>query len=182
MFFHVILTTECNLQCRYCFGEALEDVDADFPDHEVDYCLPKRMNYDVSVLDKFCRQDPDCILIFHGGKPLLCIDDISKIMNSVRAKHFLIQTNGLLLNHLESEYVNRLHTILISIDGDEALTDFYRGKCSFRKVIDNLKLIRRNGFSGEVIARMTVMEQTDIYKQVKWLLDNDEFSFSSVHW
>ena len=29
---------------------------------------------------------------------------------------------------------------------------------------------------------MTVMEQTDIYKQVRWLLDNDEFSFSSVHW
>jgi radical SAM protein with 4Fe4S-binding SPASM domain len=29
---------------------------------------------------------------------------------------------------------------------------------------------------------MTVMEQTDIYKQVMFLLDNDEFSFSSVHW
>jgi len=98
----------------------LEDVDADFPDHEVNYCLPKRMNYDVSVLDKFCRQDPDCILIFYGGEPLLCIGEVSKIMDSVRAKHFLIQTNGLLLNHLEPEYVNRLHTILISIDGDEA--------------------------------------------------------------
>jgi radical SAM protein with 4Fe4S-binding SPASM domain len=29
---------------------------------------------------------------------------------------------------------------------------------------------------------MTVMEQTDIYKQVTWLLNNSEFSFSSVHW
>ena len=29
---------------------------------------------------------------------------------------------------------------------------------------------------------MTVMEQTDIHKQVTWLLDNDEFAFSSVHW
>ena len=26
------------------------------------------------------------------------------------------------------------------------------------------------------------MEQTDIYKQVTWLLENSEFSFSSVHW
>jgi uncharacterized protein len=26
------------------------------------------------------------------------------------------------------------------------------------------------------------MEQTDLYKQVTWLLDNSEFSFSSVHW
>ena len=36
MFFHVVLTTECNLQCRYCFGESLEDFDEDFasfPEH-----------------------------------------------------------------------------------------------------------------------------------------------------
>jgi len=182
MFFHIILTTECNLQCRYCFGEALEDVDADFPDFEIDYCLPKRISYDVDLLNRFCRQDPDCVLTFYGGEPLLCIDEIKQIMDSVKAKHFLIQTNGLLLDRLEPEYVNRLHAILISIDGDEALTDFYRGKGTFRKVVNNLKLIRRNGFKGELIARMTVMEQTDIYKQVKWLLNNDEFPFSSVHW
>ena len=94
----------------------------------------------------------------------------------------MIQTNGLLLDKLEPKYVNRFHTILVSIDGEEALTDYYRGNGTFRKVIDNLKLIKQNGFRGELIARMTVMEQTDIYKQVRWLLDNDEFSFSSVHW
>jgi putative peptide-modifying radical SAM enzyme len=100
----------------------------------------------------------------------------------VKAKHFMMQTNGLLLDRLEAEYVSRFHTILVSVDGDETLTDYYRGKGTFRRVIDNLKLIRKNGFSGELIARMTVMEQTDIYKQVTWLLDNSEFSFSSVHW
>ena len=98
------------------------------------------------------------------------------------AKHFMIQTNGLLLDKLEPKYVNRFHTILVSIDGEEALTDYYRGNGTFRKVINNLKLIKQNGFRGELIARMTVMEQTDIYKQVRWLLENDEFSFSSVHW
>jgi putative peptide-modifying radical SAM enzyme len=94
----------------------------------------------------------------------------------------MIQTNGLLLDRLEPKYVNRFHTILVSIDGDEALTDFYRGRGTLRKVIDNLKLIKRNGFSGELIARMTAMEQTDIYRQVTWLLNNSDFPFSSVHW
>ncbi len=94
----------------------------------------------------------------------------------------MMQTNGLLLDRLEPSYVNRFHTILVSIDGDEALTDFYRGAGTFRKVVDNLKLIKKNGFSGELIARMTVMENTEIYEQVRWLLQNDEFSFSSVHW
>ena len=182
MFFQLMLTTECNLRCRYCYGEALEDVDADFPDFEIDYCLPKKITCNGDLLDRFCRQDPDCVLTFYGDEPLLCVDDIRHILDNVKAKHFLIQTNGLLLDRLEPKYVNRLHTILVSIDGDEALTDFYRGKGTFRKVVNNLKLIRQNGFKGELIARMTVMEQTDIYKQVKWLLNNDEFSFSSVHW
>jgi len=182
MFFHVILTNACNLQCRYCYGEALEDVDADFPSFEIDYSLPKKISYDIDLLNRFCRQDHDCVLSFYGGEPLLCVNEIKQIMDNVEAKHFIIQTNGLLLNQLEPEYVNRFHTILVSIDGDEALTDYYRGKGTFRKVINNLKLIRQNCFGGELIARMTVMEQTDIYKQVTWLIDNEEFSFSSVHW
>jgi putative peptide-modifying radical SAM enzyme len=103
-------------------------------------------------------------------------------MDCVKAKHFIIQTNGLLLDKLEPAYVNRFHTIIASIDGDENLTDYYRGKGVYRKLINNLKLIKRNGFSGELIARMTVMEQTDIYRQVKWLLNNKEFPFSSIHW
>lgn len=182
MFFHVILTTECNSQCRYCFGEALEDVDEDFGEFEVDYSLPKKISYDVGSLNRFCSLDPDCVVTFYGGEPLLCAEEIKLIMDSVKAKHFMIQTNGLLLDRLEPEYVNRFHTILVSIDGDEALTDFYRGNGTFAKLVGNLKLIRRNGFKGELIARMTVMEQTDVFKQAMWLLDNSEFSFSSVHW
>jgi uncharacterized protein len=182
MFFHVILTTKCNLQCRYCFGEALDDVDTDFSSFDVDYSLPQIISYDIGLLGRFCRRDPDCVLIFYGGEPLLRVEEIKQIMDRVKAKQFIVQTNGLPLDSLDPEYVNRFHTILVSIDGDEVLTDFYREKGTFRKVINNLKLIRKNGFNGELIARMTAMEQTDIYKQVTWLVDNEEFAFSSVHW
>jgi uncharacterized protein len=182
MFFHVILTTECNLQCRYCFGESFEDFDEDFTDFDVDYDLPKNVNYDLALLTEFCSKDPDCVLTFYGGEPLVCTDEIKQIMDSVKPRHFMIQTNGLLLDKLEPDYVNRFHTILVSVDGKEDLTDYYRGVGTFRKVLDNLKLIVKNGYSGELIARMTVMEQTDIYEQVKWLVDNSDFPFSSVHW
>jgi uncharacterized protein len=183
MFFHVILTSDCNLQCKYCFGESLDDFDEEFGDDiDVDYDLPRSLNYDLASLDKFCRQDPQCVLTFYGGEPLMQMDKLRQIMNQVTPKHYMIQTNGLLLDKLEAKYINRFHTILVSIDGEEALTDHYRGKGTFRKVIDNLKLIKQNGFSGELIARMTIMEQTDIEKQVKWLLNNPEFSFSSIHW
>jgi uncharacterized protein len=182
MFFHVILTTECNLQCRYCFGESFDDFDEDFTDFDVDYALPKKINYDLKLLAEFCSKDPDCVLTFYGGEPLVRSDEIRQIMDSTKPRHFMIQTNGLLLDKLEPEYINRFHTILVSIDGDEELTDYYRGVGTFKKAINNMKRIVENGYRGELIARMTVMEQTDIYKQVKWLVDNSEFPFSSVHW
>jgi len=182
MFFHVIVTSECNSQCRYCYGEALQDTDEDFEGLDVDYSLPKNISYNMSELSEFCARDPECVLTFYGGEPLLRLEEIGRIMDNVKVGHFLIQTNGLLLDRLDSAYVNRFHTILVSLDGDETLTDYYRGAGTFRKVVENLKLIKENGFNGELIARMTVMEQTDIYKQVEWLLDNSEFSFSSVHW
>ena len=183
MFFHVILTSDCNLQCKYCFGESLEDFDYNFGDEiDVDYNLPRKLNYNVELLNNFCGKDSDCVLTFYGGEPLLQADKLREIMNKVKPKHFMIQTNGLLLDKIEPKYVNRFHTILVSIDGEEKLTDYYRGKGTFQKLIENLKLIKKNGFKGELIARMTVMEQTDIEKQVKWLLNNEKFSFTSIHW
>jgi len=112
---------------------------------------------------------------------VLCIDKIKQIMNHVHVKQFNIQTNGLHLNRLEPEYMNRLSTIFVSIDGTEKLTD-YRGKGVYRKIIENVKKIRKNGFEGEIISRMTIMEETDIYENVRWLLNNPDHSFSSIHW
>ena len=183
MFFHVILTSNCNLECKYCFGESLDDFDKDFgEDIELDYDLPRQINYDVKLLSNFVQKDKECILTFYGGEPLLNIDKLKQIMDTVEPKLFMIQTNGLLLDKIEAKYVNRFHSILVSLDGEEALTDYYRGAGTFRKVINNLKLIKQNGFQGELIARVTVMEQTVIDKQIRWLLNNNEFSFSSVHW
>ena len=182
MYFHIILTTQCNLQCRYCYGKSCDDIDTDFGDFQIDYSLPSRLSYPIEWLKDFCAKDPDCVLTFYGGEPTQNLEKMREIMDSVPAKHFLIQTNGLLLDKLEPEYTDRLHTILVSIDGDKELTDRNRGNGVHRKVIANIKKTANNGFKGEVIARMTVTEETDIYRQVTWLLNNEEYSFGSVHW
>jgi len=53
-FFYVILTTECNLQCRYCYGEALKDTGGCFTGLEIDYSLHRKISYDVGLLGRFC--------------------------------------------------------------------------------------------------------------------------------
>jgi len=182
MFFHVLLTTKCDLKCKYCYEKSLEDMDADFGGFQVDYSLPSEISYNIGLLKNFCEKDPEPVLIFYGGEPMLCIEKIKQIMDGIWAKHVVIQTNGLHLNRLEPEYVNRFSSIFVSIDGDEETTNYYRGRGVYQRVIDNVRLVRQRRFEGEIVARMTVMEETDIYQQVMWLLDNPDHSFSSVHW
>ena len=54
MFFHLILTNECNLKCKYCFGEVVEVFEENFEGLDIDYQLPKITSYDYKLLKKFC--------------------------------------------------------------------------------------------------------------------------------
>lgn len=182
MQFYVTLTNSCNLKCTYCYGKACEDFGSDFHDLSIDYSLPNSMVYSTEALERFLRKDQDPIVIFYGGEPLLRIDRLREIMDKIENGRFMIQTNGLLLDKLEPEYVNRFETILVSVDGDETLTDYYRGKGTFRRVAANVRAVRHNGFKGELIARMTVGEETEIDREVMALIRNPDLAVSSVHW
>lgn len=182
MNYFITLTDECNLRCRYCYGKWLEDFDPTPEEPNIDYSIPTHLNYNIPILREFCKKDPEPTLIFYGGEPALCLNEIREIMDTVPAKEYMIHTNGVLLDKLEPRYSNRLTTILVSMDGDRELTDRQRGKGTYEKIIRNLNLLQRHGYRGEVIARMTVTQETDIEKQVKWLLLNEECPFQSVHW
>jgi putative peptide-modifying radical SAM enzyme len=182
MHFYVTLTNNCNLKCRYCYGKACEDFGSDFHDLTVDYSLPSSISYDTDALQAFLEKDRDTVLVFYGGEPLLRIDKLREIMDRARNSRFMIQTNGLLLDRLEPEYVNKFETILVSVDGDEALTDHYRGNGTYRRVANNVQRILANGFRGEIIARMTVGEETEIDRQVLALIHGKDLLVSSVHW
>jgi uncharacterized protein len=184
VYFHLILTDDCNLCCSYCRAKAFLDL----PESEeeraviVDEQVPVDVAYDLEVLYRFLKRDPSPTLTFYGGEPLLRTDLIERIMREAPVRRFMIQTNGLLLDRLTPETVNRFDTILISLDGRERLTDAHRGAGVYQKVMDNIRKIRAQGYTGELIARMTVTEKTDIVDAVSYLADNPDFSFSSIHW
>jgi uncharacterized protein len=180
--FYVTLTNKCNMQCRYCYGKSCEDFGSDFRDLTIDYSLPSSIAYDTETLRKFIQKDRDPAIVFYGGEPLLQMDKLREVMNQLTTCRFMIQTNGLLLGKLEPEYVKRFETILVSVDGDESLTDYYRGKGTYRNIAKNILRVRENGFKGEIIARMTVGEETDIDHQVLSLLQRSDLPISSVHW
>jgi len=185
MIYHVITTPECNLCCSYCGEKAFCDPGA--KNEAVFESVPSKIQYSMQDLKKFLIKDKEDVgIIFYGGEPLLEIDSIKQIMDSLKSeskvKHFLIQTNGVLLNKLPPQYVNRFHTILVSLDGDKEVTNSHRGQGTYEKVLSNLKSIVAQGFRGEIIARMTIEEPTDFFKDVTYLIENKEFPFTSIHW
>jgi len=120
-------------------------------------------------------------LIFYGGEPLVMVDKIKEIMDNMNCK-FGIQTNGLLLKRLPIEYLKRIDKMLVSIDGDEERTDSNRGKGVYRLVLKNLRKLREQGYTGEIVARMT-LSFPDVSKQVKHIMNLiDEGIFTSIHW
>lgn len=179
--FHLLLTDRCNLNCTYCRGRALEDAPPVEPE-ELDWELPPELDYDLGLLYTFLSKDPEATLSFYGGEPLLRMDLVETILSKAPARRFLIQTNGLLLDRLSDSALGRLDTISVSLDGDERLTDTQRGAGTYRRVMENLRKLSERGFSGEVIARMTVTPETNIHEAVLHLARNPGYNFDSIHW
>jgi putative peptide-modifying radical SAM enzyme len=184
MYFHLILTDDCNLCCSYCRAKTFEEADDGCrrPEIVIDDHLPADLAVDLRQLYNFLAKDPVPTLTFYGGEPLLRVDLIEQIVNDAPVKRFMLQTNGLLLHRLNPAVANRFATILVSLDGRESLTDANRGEGVYRKVMENVRQLRSNGFAGELIARMTVTEGTDVVDAVRFLAENPDHSFASIHW
>jgi len=143
-----------------------------------DFSSPESSEVDVLKLKRFLEKDPEAILVFYGGEPLLEIDKIKRIMDKIEVP-FRIQTNGKLLHELPAKYVNRIGKILISIDGDKKRTDYNKGEGSYDIIMKNIHLIKKRGYNGEIIARMTISKFPDLYEQVLNLI---QIGFKSIHW
>ena len=174
MHYHLVLTQKCNLNCTYC-GNSVEPS-----------LMPVNAKYSIQDLKSFLSKDNDengIVLAFYGGEPALNVKRIMEVMDEIPARAFMIQTNGTLLHRIPPDYIKRFHTILISIDGKEKTTDKYRGKGTFARALKGATYAREHGFQGDLIARMTVSEHTDIYEEVTYLVNmKTPVTFNHVHW
>ena len=142
--------------------------------------MPWEIKYDYGVLKEFIEKDKNAIIAFYGGEPLLNTNFIQWVMDNVNAKHFVIQTNGTLVKTLPIKYWLRFDSILLSIDGRKEITDYYRGKGIYDKVIEAARWLKRHGFKGDLIARMTVSKVSNIYQDVTHLINIG--LFDHIHW
>ena len=115
----------CDLACRYCYDY-----------RAVTYS--RRMSDEVArqaIVDSLARSGPILKILFHGGEPLLAIDQIRSLVpfaleaarDAGREVQFSVQTNG---RHFSRETVDFLlenrFTIGVSLDGPAELNDRHR--------------------------------------------------------
>jgi putative peptide-modifying radical SAM enzyme len=144
-----------------------------------DFNCPERLSVSVEKLKSFIAKDKDAVIVFYGGEPLLEIEKIKEIMDAIPV-NYRMQTNGKLLCELPIEYAKRIGKMLVSIDGSKERTDFNKGKGTYELVTGNVKNLRKKGYEGEIVARMTISDFPDVYEQVLHLLETE--LFDSVHW
>ena len=146
---------------------------------DYDMETPEDSEVPIEKLKKFLK--PEDTLIFYGGEPLMKINKIMEIIDNVDC-HFMIQTNGMLLDKLPTKYLMKLDKMLVSIDGTKERDNWGKGIVHYDKIISNLKDVRARGYTNEIVARM-VISGGDIYNQVMHLVGLiNKGLFDSIHW
>ncbi len=164
----IYLTERCNLQCKYC--EPIEKRNK----------FKQDIDYDINKLIEFLNKDKNLSLHLYGGEPLLAIDKIKTILTKTNPNHVNLQTNGLLLNNLNPTILEKLNVISISIDGNEEITNSFRGKEVYSNILTQVNKLKNDGYKGMVNARMTVSPGSNIFENVTSILNTK--LFDSVHW
>jgi radical SAM protein with 4Fe4S-binding SPASM domain len=163
-FFFVETTSDCNLNCSYCYFKK----DKKKPKYTVDFLIDKLRNFD------------HLIICFLGGEPFLNIPFMKDILESplLKCKDILYatNTNGTLIDQMPSNLLSKFSFHHLSIDGYKHTHDIYRGSGVYNKIIDNLKYLKTYSNAG-IVARMTITQPDQI-------LDIPNFcnDFDAVYW
>jgi len=125
------VTSKCNLRCKHC---RVNEIEYDMPLEEIKTAFKKLSDF-----------NPRGVFI-SGGEPLIREDIVDIVKESKKlAPVTVLNTNSLLLTEkkLKDLIEAGLNYIQVSVDGIEEQHDYIRGKGTYRKTIEKLKMINK---------------------------------------
>ena len=96
--------------------------------------FPPEITYNFEDLKRFILQDPHPVIAFYGGEACLRPELLTRMIDEIPCDWYTLQTNGTMLDNLPTEYLDKFQSILVSLDGDEAITDLNREQGHMRKL------------------------------------------------
>ena len=156
MFAWFSLTEDCNLACRFCFADAhLCSRKTGSAKNKSDKELSTEQIF--KILDNVSRAGTTAIQ-FAGGEPLLR-PDLAEIISYAVQKNIYValNTNGTMLDDRTASALTMagLSQVKVSIDGLKKNHEWNRGKGTFDKALNALRLFRSSGI-GSVYLIMTL--------------------------
>ena len=133
------ITSSCNLHCAGCYSRA---------NHATVDCAPQQQ-LSTEQWESIFRQAEELgisFILLAGGEPLLRYDVIE-----AAGKHsnilFPIFTNGTFLGEKVFQLLDRCRNLIpvISIEGDQTLTDTRRGEGVYGKIMENMECLQECG-------------------------------------
>ncbi len=142
-------TNRCNLSCLHCYSKSGLDATDTLTTQKILDTIPQLKNGGIKFV------------IFSGGEPLTR-KDIFTIAEAMKKEGIFtyLSTNGLYINPGNvQKIIDTFGYIGISIDGDEATHDRFRGLVgSYKKSLQAIDLIHEHG--GKVGIRFTITKET----------------------
>ena len=134
---HFQITRNCNLRCWFCGQWGKQGFFKDGSGKAMEYGDWLALAQTLAALPR----KPDIVL--WGGEPLVCpdFDRLARRLHHMGFRLGLV-TNGTLLDRHPDTVRDCFTQIYVSLDGPEAIHDSIRGQGVFRKVAENLRLIR----------------------------------------
>jgi len=155
------ITTKCNLQCDYCYAQALH------PPSDNELSTEK-----IRDIFSEARELGVSFFVLAGGEPFLC-PELLELTAEFSDLLFLIFTNGLLIDDKVLKKLKRQKNVvpMVSLEGQAEDTDNRRGEGVYEFLEKMIQRLRRNGiFFGTslTITRPTFSTLTD-YQFIKKL-------------
>jgi MoaA/NifB/PqqE/SkfB family radical SAM enzyme len=162
------ITNRCNLDCDFCKIKTLSKNNNELTTNEISHLLDDLNKLGIAYLT------------LTGGEPLIRKDFriISKKISQLGI-YVNLNTNGTLINSQNYKYLAKSFDLIkISIDGDEKLHDYIRGRGSFKKTINGIKLLKSyKKRKAKIAIHLTLQEKNfididKIYNQLKKYADS----------
>jgi uncharacterized protein len=164
----------CDLACDYCYDFRAEN-------------YSRRLSDEVAqraIVDSLARSGPMLKILFHGGEPLLALDQIRRLVpfarEAARAAErevcFAVQTNGRHFSPATVDFLleNRV-SIGLSLDGPAALNDRHRvdhsGRGRFNEIEDALRSNPRLLAKVAVLTTVTRTNAAHLLETARYLRD-----------
>jgi MoaA/NifB/PqqE/SkfB family radical SAM enzyme len=142
------ITSKCNLKCKGCFAYENGNISKNIAEN-LTLDQWKKIVKEANEIGVFC-------FFLAGGEPLL-LDNLFQLCEEFPRNIFVLFSNGILFDDEIIKEVSKFPNFvsLLSVEGDEQMTDFRRGKGTFKKVIENLKIFEKKKIISGIAVTVT---------------------------